>query len=203
MGRKIKDRTGEQFGKWTVKEFSHIKSRPSGNAEYWVCSCSCGTVTPVEWRELRKGNTTSCGCVRVKHGMDGTPIHNVWRNMRARCYNTNNPMYKHYGGRGITVCDRWKDSFEDFYNDMGDRPSNKHSIDREDNNGNYESSNCRWATKIVQANNTRSTRLLEYNGKNQSSTRIIVKLTLCLWKKSNTGYVLLAPPAVTPPSPPF
>jgi len=104
------------------------------------------------------------------HGMDGTSIYKTWIGLKARCYNKNDKDYKNYGGRGIKVCKRWKNSFENFYNDMGDKPKGM-SIDRIDNNGNYEPSNCRWATIEQQNNNKRNNHLLTYNGKTQTITQ--------------------------------
>jgi len=90
-----------------------------------------------------------------KHGMQGTPIYEAWCGMKKRCYNKNYKDYNYYGGRGVTVCDRWKNSFVKFYQDMGDKPSKDYSLDRIDVNGNYEPSNCRWADKTTQSINQR------------------------------------------------
>ena len=95
-----------------------------------------------------------------RHGMSGTPEHNAWKQMKARCFNPNHPSYLDWGGRGITVCDRWKNSFEDFLADMGSRPTAKHSLDRIDNNADYSPKNCRWATKAEQVNNKRNNKPL-------------------------------------------
>ena len=102
--------------------------------------------------------------MREKHGMSYTPEHRVWRSMLTRCYNRNCACYSRYGGRGITVCDRWRHSFKNFFEDMGKRPSSSHSIDRIDVNGNYEPSNCRWVTQTVQSNNTRVNKFISING---------------------------------------
>ena len=99
----------------------------------------------------------------ITHGMAGTPLFRVWSSMKNRCANQKVAGYKDYGGRGVSVCERWK-SFENFYADMGDRPSDKHSLERRDNDGNYEPSNCYWATKAEQAKNRRNTKFIEANG---------------------------------------
>lgn len=105
------------------------------------------------------------------HGMSQTTTWRIWRGMRRRCYDTNIQGYANYGGRGITVCDRWRDSFENFYADMGERPSKQHSLERRDNNGNYTPHNCYWATNIEQHNNTRRSVFLEFQGKKQTITQ--------------------------------
>ena len=166
MGRKIKDRTGDVFGKWTVTEFSHTDKHTSGNRTFWMCRCICGTAKVVCVSNLLAGKSTSCGCARgtSTHAMSSTITYKSWQAMKDRCLCTGAFSYSRYGGRGITVCDRWKDSFENFYKDMGDRPSDKHSIDREDNDAGYSPTNCRWATSAEQANNKSTNRQLTYNG---------------------------------------
>lgn len=107
--------------------------------------------------------------IALRHGRTGTGEHNSWSGMKARCYNQNNRQYNLYGGRGIRVCERWLTSFENFFEDMGLKPTLKHSLDRyPDRDGNYEPGNCRWATSYEQAQNLKSTKLLNYNGKVQS-----------------------------------
>jgi len=101
---------------------------------------------------------------RTTHGMNKTPEHRVWCKIKHRCYNKNNQGYKNYGGRGIRVCKRWLESFEAFYEDMGDKPSDKHSIDRIDNDGDYTPDNCRWATKMEQMQNTRVAIKVKWKG---------------------------------------
>jgi hypothetical protein len=123
---------------------------------------------------LTGGHTKGCGCgftargPREMHGAKNTPEYRVWNHVKDRCGNPNNTAYDYYGGRGITVCDRWRDSFQNFFDDMGPRPSPKHSIDRVDNDKGYCPENCRWATKEEQANNTRTNVLLEWNGRTQT-----------------------------------
>lgn len=135
--------------------------------------CTCGTVFDALYQDVKTGHTKSCGCMptgKITHGMakcgNIAPEFTAWQNMLDRCYNPQKPGYKNYGGRGIAVCDRWRNSFEDFFSDVGFRPSPKHSLDRyPDNNGNYEPTNFRWATRKEQSENTRRTVYIEFDGK--------------------------------------
>lgn len=141
---------GKTFHKLIVLE---EKGRDNYHNILWLCKCVCGNYKVVTGSHLRSGHTKSCGCTKrmqTIHGGSYTPEYTAWLGMKSRCYNSNHNRYIHYGGRGITVCDRWKDSFENFLADMGKRPSENLSIDRIDNDGNYEPSNCRWATGKVQ-----------------------------------------------------
>jgi hypothetical protein len=127
---------------------------------YWVFLCDCGREVRARGSSVARGHTVGCKkkCKsQVVRGRENNslPESTVWGAMKRRCYNKNSPEYKYYGARGITVCERWRKSFSDFYADMGPRPSPKHSIDRIDVNGNYEPSNCRWATQLIQSRNTR------------------------------------------------
>ncbi len=136
------------------------------------CKCVCGTEKNIVASQVKSGRVKSCGCygleLRAKnlttHGKSYSKEYQVWHSMISRCKYEKSDMYKKYGGRGIRVCDRWANSFELFLLDMGSRPTNKHSIDRIDVNGNYEPSNCRWATIDVQANNRRNNVHIEYMG---------------------------------------
>lgn len=124
----------------------------------WDCLCSCGNQTTVRGAHLRGSDCQSCGCLALEgktlHGLSKTTEHVIWSGILQRCENKNNHGYRNYGGRGIKVCSRWKD-FENFYADMGRRPSSKHSIDRINNDGDYEPNNCRWATVSQQLANRR------------------------------------------------
>ena len=167
--KKIIDLTGKKFGRLTVLRYSH----KSGNKHYWLCKCDCGKEKPVIGCCLKSGNTKSCGCynkekrieTHTKHGMKNTKIYYVWKAIKKRCENPNDTAYKNYGGRGIKVCDEWKNDFTSFYNwSIKNGYKEGLSIDRIDNNGNYEPLNCRWATRIEQGRNTRKNRFIEYNG---------------------------------------
>lgn len=148
---------GERFGKLTV-----IRRAPKRS--YLLTICDCGRHKEVFIGNLRSGKSRSCGCSLRKHGQHLSPEFAAWREIKYRCTNKNARPYKHYGGRGISVCQSWAQSFESFFNDMGKRPSPHHSLDRIDNNGNYESGNCRWATRQEQTNNRRKTVRLEFAG---------------------------------------
>src|SRR3990167_1123196 len=168
----------QTFGHWTVIACDEKK----GWNRYWLCRCKCGVEKVIAQSSLLRGKSKSCGCLsaelasaRVRvHGLRFSPEYNIWAGMKARCLNPNNPAYHHYGGRGITICDLWlgKNGFANFYADMGPRPSADHSLDRFPNNdGNYEKSNCRWATGIDQQKNTRLNRIIEYNGLSMTVTQ--------------------------------
>jgi hypothetical protein len=124
---------------------------------------------------LKSGGVTSCGCVQrekvTRHGRTGTVEHDAWQNMLYRCNTVTSASYENYGGRGITVCERWQ-TFENFFADMGERPSARHSIDRIDNDRGYEPGNCRWATVAQQGRNRRTCHTLEFNGRSRSIAEI-------------------------------
>jgi hypothetical protein len=165
---------GDRFGKLIVLGEGAHKTNAKGHTTYHAnVACVCGKQFSVAITSLKGGNTNSCGCankerLRVspanyRHGMVGTPIYKTWVAMKGRCNNPNNAGFRHYGGRGITVCERWL-RFENFYADMGDAPE-KYSIDRIDNNGNYEPGNCRWASDLMQAFNQTQTIKVIFRGR--------------------------------------
>ncbi len=164
---RIKDLTGMTFGRLIAIECT---GKNKHGAAMWRCDCSCGNVLSVVSYSLVQGVTKSCGCMKHDtpapnrtHNMTRTPLFRVWAAMHNRCNNSNVACYHGYGGRGIKVCDRWQ-RFENFYSDMGDRPTPKHQIDRIDNNGPYSPENCQWAIPSVQAKNKRNNRILTANG---------------------------------------
>ncbi len=126
---------------------------------HWECVCDCGKLVTVDSWKLRSGYTKSCGCIKVKHlqsSINRTPEYALWISIKQRCFNRNYHHYVDYGGRGITVCKAWKDSFDTFFLAIGRRPSPDHSLDRfPDNDGNYEPGNVRWATRSQQQRNKR------------------------------------------------
>mgnify|MGYP001595898490 CR=1 FL=1 len=157
------DLTDKRFGRLTAVRYA-------GNGK-WRCKCECGGTAVVLTANLTKGNSTSCGCKRretlTKHGMADTKIYRIWMQMIRRCHRENDPAYANYGGRGIIVCDRWRENFLNFIADMGARPGG-YQIDRTDNDGNYEPGNCRWVTNKVNKNNMRSNRVVEHLGRRQT-----------------------------------
>ena len=157
---KCKDITGKSFGRWTVI------SRAENNAHkqsMWNCLCICGNASIVAGLALRKGASKSCGCLSIelatervfRHGMYGTPPYSSWQNAKDRTTNPKNPNWADYGGRGITMCQEWEDSFEAFWQDMGVTWEEGLTLDRIDVNGNYCKENCRWATASTQCHNRR------------------------------------------------
>lgn len=159
LGR-AKDIAGQRFGKLLV--LSLVEKSKNGTTK-WRCKCECGIEKVLFSTVLNRGQK-SCGCdaraaasvARTTHGLTGSPTYNSWRSMHSRCLNNNNPDYAEYGGRGVGICEKWKE-FESFLADMGTRPQGM-SLDRKDNDGNYEPSNCKWSTAKEQANNRRPAR---------------------------------------------
>jgi hypothetical protein len=174
MKQKLEITKGQKYGKLTVIEEIEPNISRSGQKERkLLCSCECGNQKIIRLVNLRNGKTKSCGCLHkevvsrkmtetlTKHGLSRHYLYPTWKNMIHRCQNENHKQYKDYGDRGIKVCDRWVQSFNNFLQDMGERPEGM-SIDRIDNNNNYEPSNCRWATPLQQTHNRRTTKKL-YN----------------------------------------
>lgn len=173
LHKNAKDLSKRKFGRLQPLGATRHEFDKSGRKLIvWLCQCDCGKTIETRSCNLLSGDTTSCGCFKNEvirqrnqtHGKSNTPMYKIWRLMIQRCEQPSASPYAYYGGRGIKVCDRWRNSFEAFLADMGERPSRRHSIDRIDPNGNYEPSNCRWATHFEQMKNTRRTRLLTANG---------------------------------------
>lgn len=155
---------GHKVGRLTVEAFAGMN--PHGKTT-WRCRCDCdGKMVVAIGSRLAKGTTRSCGCIRrettkklkTTHGKTNTPEFWIWAAMIARCSNPNDARFASYGGRGISVCLRWTGSFQSFMDDMGTRPTVEHSLDRINNDGNYEPTNCKWSTDVEQANNRRKRR---------------------------------------------
>lgn len=175
---RIIDLTSKTYGRLVVLGLSPIKK---GNNRSWVCQCECGNRTIVLRGDLTSGKTSSCGCYlseqtskrnsiyKTTHGQSGDRLHGIWINMKQRCTNLNDDAYQNYGARGIEVCQEWEESyisFRDWAHSNGYQDDL--SIDRIDNNGNYEPSNCHWSTPTQQNNNKRNNVLIEYQNKKQT-----------------------------------
>jgi hypothetical protein len=163
---------GTRFGRLTIHKC--LGRAGVRNELQYDATCDCGSESKPFHSNLISGRTASCGCTHRKHGMTDTPTFKSWLSMRGRCNNPNDPTFALYGGRGITVCERWNDQvngFSNFLADLGERPSLKYSIERINTDGNYEPGNCRWATQSEQANNKRTNHTLTFAGKTQNITQ--------------------------------
>ena len=175
-----KDLTGKRFGRLTVTGFAGIVS---GGMSSWNCRCECGNEPVVRISSLNSGKTKSCGCLSretiitrsTTHGMSHSREWVAWSSLRQRCEDKNHISYPRYGAIGIKVCERWNQSFENFFADMGKCPEGC-SIDRINNAGDYEPGNCRWATDFQQRTNKRTNRIVEFNGKSQTAVEWDIEL---------------------------
>lgn len=178
-----KDITSKRFGSLVAVA---INGKSKNGKNVWKCICDCGATTYVPVGDLSSGNSKSCGCKtkdalrnyvqeKKKNAVKSPHLKaaNIWKKMISRCYDQLNKDFPNYGGRGISVCDQWMD-FKSFFNDMGDPPDGM-SIDRIDNNGNYEPSNCRWATSTEQARNKRNNVIVEYKGERMTVAEASIK----------------------------
>lgn len=199
---------GQRFGRLTGLKYIPSSIKTNTRQAYVICQCDCGRMATVPTHSLPTGHASSCGCVqkeRVRqtgfanttHGMSKTSEYSTWTEMKSRCYNQNDKQFTQWGGRGITVCQRWRNSFTHFINDMGLRP-NGLSLERIDNDkgywcgncndciANHQLPNCKWATVKEQANNRRSNRHMTMNGRTQSvaawSDEIGISRSLLQWR---------------------
>jgi len=168
------DLIGKKYGRLDVISQGETKHKPNGaKVIFWTCMCECGTQKDVSGEALRDGRVKSCGCKRAEvigglnlsHGMSNSREYKSWQHIKYRCLNKNAAKYPDYGGRGITICERWINSFENFYKDMGNAPF-KHTIDRINVNMGYSKDNCKWSTKKEQSSNTRNNVIVNMDGKN-------------------------------------
>ena len=178
----LKISEGDRYGRLTVLKEVERGKKPCGQTyRRFLCKCDCGNTKIVPLNSLRQGYVRSCGCLgdENRHNSQrkyperaaSSRLYKIWVNMKRRCYDTNVIEYKKYWGRGITVCDEWKADFLPFYNwAKNNGYSDNLTLDRINNNGNYEPSNCRWATRIEQANNTSFNILLSYNGETHTAS---------------------------------
>ena len=164
---KLIDLTGQKFGRLLVLE----RAENRGKNIYWKCRCDCDKEIVVRGDHLKSGATSSCGCfsneTHTKHGKAGTPLYQIWGGIVQRCTNPQNPYYKNYGGRGVLLFPEWQNSFTAFYDYVSTLPNfgkEGYSLDRIDNNGNYEPNNVRWADRKTQLRNKRTNHIVEYNG---------------------------------------
>ena len=182
MPPRLIDLTGRTYKRLTVLR----RSRRKTNKPYWDCRCDCSTTISVLASSLREGRTGSCGCLHrdvvTRHGKHKSREYSSWQSMKGRCCNPNDTRYRHYGGRGITICARWLGSFQNFLDDMGPRPTPQHTIGRIDNDGNYESENCCWQTRQEQNQHTSRSLYLTHAGE----TRTMIELAQRLGIHKNT-----------------
>jgi hypothetical protein len=188
---------GRKFNRLTV--IAYVGKR--GHNQQWLCLCDCGNERMVLRSNLQSSQVKSCGCLNkeindtlhITHGKTKSPEWNSWTNMKTRCLNPSRHNFDRYGGRGIKVCERWLNSFENFYEDMGERPEG-YSIERINNNGDYDPSNCRWATNTEQCNNKRTSVLLEYAGiimtRKQLSDKIGIRYSVLRNKKYSAAFAI-------------
>lgn len=170
--KQFKDITGQRFYRLKVLKFAGYVHHKCGlRTPHWECLCACGNRCIVARPSLANGLTRSCGCLHKEvhnagtHGMSHSKAYLAYQGMLQRTSNPKANSYKNYGARGIEVCERWRESFENFYADMGEPPTSSHTLDRKDNDGNYEPDNCRWVTRKTQQRNTRGNRIVHWRGR--------------------------------------
>lgn len=183
---------GKRFGRRVVVSLhGYINEGSIG----WNCVCDCGTKSVISTGALNRGNSGSCGCLKkekaTRQYQEHKSEYKAWQSMKQRCYNPNQYWYKRYGGRGIKVCKRWLHSFENFFSDIGSKPSPSHSVDRKNNYLNYTPSNCRWATSVEQENNRCNNLLVTFDGKTKTAvqwSRIVKINAPALYERLRRGW---------------
>ncbi len=178
MIQRHQDITDQRFGRLiAIRRVEKPKHITKGRDSFWLCQCDCGNIHVIRARSLKHGETRSCGCLNTQvrqsginqttHGMSRTKEYHAWNRMLARCYNPKTDTFKYYGGRGIKVCKQWRNSFAEFFKYTGKAPTSKYSLDRIDNNGDYEPGNVKWSTASEQQRNRRDRRLYTFSDKTQ------------------------------------
>lgn len=175
---KVKIKIKDKIGRWEILSESTITYSNYSKRSY-ICLCDCGVKRNVSAESIEKGASKSCGCLgrellslsKRTHGQRKTRVYAAWTHMKSRCYNPNNLAYPNYGGRGILVCPEWVNDYAAFFKYVGESPSTKHTLDRINNDGNYEPGNVRWATKKEQGANRRTNKYIEHNGINMIKSR--------------------------------
>ena len=205
LNPRFQNLTGRRFCKLTVIRLGPKNAKKAKGGNRWECICDCGAIVNVRAGGLLSGGSKSCGCRRLDSNRSRRksttqrdhPLYVIWRHVQRRCLDLRNPAYPDYGGRGITVCRQWVESLDCFAKDMGPRPSKAHSIDRIDNDGNYEPGNCRWATPKQQSGNRRSNVLITINGTTKLAQRwsedsgVDPGVIITRFRKGITGIALL------------
>ena len=182
------ERTGKRYGKLVVESCAGIGDHHEFT---WNAVCDCGGKIVAQGSALSNGRTKSCGCLKCPHGQSRTTEYRTWRQMKVRCLNHKNKYYNSYGGRGISICDEWVDSFTSFFSCVGKKPSAQHSIDRINNDGNYEPGNVKWSTRMEQQHNTQRVRKLTYLGETlciREWSRKIGRSANTITKRLNRGW---------------
>jgi hypothetical protein len=207
---KLNDLTGKRFGRLEV--LGRATNDKSGN-RMWLCRCDCGEETTVYGVHISRGKSLSCGCLQREetgkrartHGLRKSRTYRIWAGMKYRCQSPDCASYRNYGGRGITVCDEWQ-SFESFYSDMGKAPAGL-TLERINNEAGYSKSNCRWATRKEQCNNTRKNKTITHDGLTLTQTQWAERQDINLWtlrKRFDLGWsnhdALTIPPGLVRPS---
>ncbi len=169
-------------------EFLRKSDRSNPKRTYWECQCECGNIGIYRADHVKSGHTRSCGCIGTTHKDSNSQEFKTWASMIQRCYATYSTEYKRYGARGIKICDHWRDSYVNFLEDMGRKPSKLHSIERIDNNKDYSPDNCKWATKREQAQNRRTNRYIIWDGQKLCLQEFCRRANIPVWKLEKLMY---------------